>query len=169
MVSHLEVSLLEKPLTPNKIGEYIKGHQRKLWKKPLFVKYYKNKNVSLLSYPIPIKYPPEGKKALCSLIDTSIKEVNCSDEWNFFSCHCANGSYKIQGIYFDQSYSTVAHYDSYRINIAIVDIHRLSARILDVINALQNTNVTIHERVCVSTPPYYLEWFKTFYPNFTLN
>ena len=40
---------------------------------------------------------------------------------------------------------------------------RLTARVLDVSNAFQNTNVPIHERVCVSPPPYYLDWFKRSY------
>ena len=48
-------------------------------------------------------------------------------------------------------------------------MHRLTARILDVSNAFKNTNVTIHERFCVSQPPYYLDWFEISYPNVTLN
>ena len=48
-------------------------------------------------------------------------------------------------------------------------MHRLNARILDVSNSFQNTNVTIHERVCVIPPPYYLEWFERSYPHVTLN
>ena len=48
-------------------------------------------------------------------------------------------------------------------------MHILTARILDVSNAFQNTNVPIHERVCVSPPPYYLDWFKRSYLNVTLN
>ena len=48
-------------------------------------------------------------------------------------------------------------------------MHRLTARILDVSNAFQNTNVPIHERVCVSPPPYYLDWFLRYYPNVPLN
>ena len=48
-------------------------------------------------------------------------------------------------------------------------MHRLTARILDVSNAFQNTNVPIHERVCVSPPPYYLNWFEISYPNVPLN
>ena len=48
-------------------------------------------------------------------------------------------------------------------------MHRLAASILDVSNAFQNTNVPIHERVCVSRPPYYLDWFKRSYPNVPLN
>ena len=48
-------------------------------------------------------------------------------------------------------------------------MHRLTAIILDVSNAFQNTNVPIHERVCVSPPPYYLDWFERYYPNVPLN
>ena len=48
-------------------------------------------------------------------------------------------------------------------------MHRLTARILDVSNAFQNKNVPIHERVCVRSPPYYLDWFERSYPNVPLN
>ena len=48
-------------------------------------------------------------------------------------------------------------------------MHRLTSRILDVSNELQNTNVPIHERVCVSTPLHYLNWFEISYPNVPLN
>ena len=48
-------------------------------------------------------------------------------------------------------------------------MHRLTARILDVSNAFQNKNVTINERVCVSPPPYYLDWFERSCPNVPLN
>ena len=48
-------------------------------------------------------------------------------------------------------------------------MHRLNARILYVTNTLQNKNVTIHERVCVIPPPYYLDWFEIYYPNVTTN
>ena len=72
-------------------------------------------------------------------------------------------------INFDQSYSPVTHAESFRTNIAIADMHILNTRILDVSNVFQNTNVTINERVCVSPPPYYLDWFERFYPNVPLN
>ena len=63
----------------------------------------------------------------------------------------------------------MAHADSFRINISIASMHRLAAIILDVNNAFQNKNVPIHERVCVSPPPYYLDWFERSYPNVPLN
>ena len=169
MVSHLEVRLPKKPPTPKNIGDALGGPQRKLWKEALFVKYDKNKNVSLLSAPIPIKSLPEGTKALHSLIATSIKEGDCSDAWIFVASNCGNRSSQIKGIDFDQSYSPVAHADSFRINIAIVSMHILTAIILDVSNAFQNKNVPIHESVCVSPPPYYLDWFERSYPNVPLN
>ena len=43
VVSHIEVSLPEKPLTPNNIVEALKGPQRQLLKEALFVQYEKEK------------------------------------------------------------------------------------------------------------------------------
>ena len=63
----------------------------------------------------------------------------------------------------------MVHVDSFRINIDIASMHRLTARILDVSNAYQNANVTIHERFCVSSPPYYIYCFEISYPNVTIN
>ena len=63
----------------------------------------------------------------------------------------------------------MAHDDSFIINISISSMHMLTARILDVSNAFQNTNFPIHEIVCVSPPPYYLDWFEIYYPNVPLN
>ena len=48
-------------------------------------------------------------------------------------------------------------------------MHRLTDRILDVSNKFQNTYVPIHEGVCVSSPPYFIEWFERSYPNVSLN
>ena len=133
------------------------------------MQYEKNKFVSLLSYSIPIKYLFDGTKVLRSLIATSFKEGGFYDAWKFFAHQFENGSSHIQGIDFDQSCSPVAHYGALRINIYIEDMYWLAARILDVSNAFQNKNIPIHERVCVSPPPYYLDYFETSYPNIPLN
>ena len=85
------------------------------------------------------------------------------------SLHCANGSSQIKVINFDQSKSPVEHADSFRINISIANMHRLTAMILDVSNEFQTKNVPINERFFVSTPPYYLDWFKISYPNVPIN
>ena len=48
-------------------------------------------------------------------------------------------------------------------------MHIVTASILDVSNAFQYTNVPIHEIICVSPPPYYIDWFERYYPNVNLN
>ena len=63
----------------------------------------------------------------------------------------------------------MAHAASFRLNVDFASIHRLNARILDVSNAFQNTNVPIHEIICVSPLSYYLNWFERYYPNVPLN
>ena len=73
MVSHIEVHLPKKPPIPKNIGEGLSGPQRKFCKEALFVQYYKNKSISLLSDPTPIKILPEGTQFLCSIIATIIK------------------------------------------------------------------------------------------------
>ena len=118
---------------------------------------------------MPIKYLPNGTKFLFSLIAPSIKEVNCSDECKFVAHHCENGSSKIQGIDFYQSYIPVAHADNFIINIDIAAMHRLTSKILYVRNAFHKTNFPIREIVCVSPPTYYLDWFEIFYPYIPLN
>ena len=133
------------------------------------MKYYKNKNVSLLSDPTPIKPLSKGTKVLRSLISPSTKEVDCSDAWKFVALHYENGSSHIKGTYFYQYYSPVAHTDSFRINISITAMHRLAATILYVSNAFHNKNVPNNEIFFVSPPPYYIYWFKISYANVPLN
>ena len=169
VVSHIEGSLPYKPLTPNSICGALKFLKSQFWKEDLFVQYDKNKNVSLLSVPIPIKSIPDGEKILRSLTSPSIKEGDCFDAWKYFARHFENGSFLIQGINFYQSYSPVAHADSFRINISIMAMHRLNTSILDVSNSFQNKNIPIHLGVCVIPPPYYLDWFEKYYPNVPLN
>ena len=133
------------------------------------MEFEKKKNLILLLAPIPIKNLREGKKILRLLIATSIKEGKCSDTWKFVVRHCANEGSQIQGTDFDQSYMPVDHANYFRINIYIMDIHRLTARIFDVSNGFQNINITIYKRVCVIPLPNYLYWFEKSDPNVPLN
>ena len=48
-------------------------------------------------------------------------------------------------------------------------MHIITASILDISNAFQNTKFPINEIFCVSPPPYYLDWFEISYPNVHLN
>ena len=51
MVSHTEVSLPENPITPNNIGEAIKGLYKQIWKESLFVKYDKKNSSTFFRQP----------------------------------------------------------------------------------------------------------------------
>ena len=78
VVSHLEVIQPWKPLTPNNIVEAIKDPKREYWKEALFVQYEKNKNFSLILYPIPITSPPplmEQMYSVHSMIQVSRKDT----------------------------------------------------------------------------------------------
>ena len=89
--------------------------------------------------------------------------------YGIFSTQCENRSSQIQVVDFYHTYSPVAHADSFRINIVIEAMHRLTSRILGISYYFQNKNNPIHKRVCVSPPPYYVDWFEKYYPNVTLN
>ena len=75
----------------------------------------------------------------------------------------------MQVINFDQSYSPVAHTNSFNINIAVLSMHILTVIILDVINAFHNPIFSILQIVCAIIPPYYLDCFETSYPNVPLD
>ena len=47
-------------------------------------------------------------------------------------------------------------------------MHRLTANVLYVSNTLQNTKFPINERVYVSPPPYYIDWFERYHLNVPL-
>ena len=70
VVSHIEVHLQDKFLTPKNIIEDIEVTYRQFWKEDLFLQYEKNKNFSLLSSPIPTKSLPDEK---CSFIHSLIQ------------------------------------------------------------------------------------------------
>ena len=113
-------------------------------------------------YTIPTKYLSEKTRFLRS-------QGDCYDAWKFVERHCANEISQIQGINFDHSYSPVARADSFIINITIVAIHRITAIIVHVSNAFQNTHVPIHVRLSFSPPSYDLDWFERSCPNVPLN
>ena len=75
----------------------------------------------------------------------------------------------IQAVDINQSYSPVAHSDYLRINITITDIHIQTSRIWDVRNDFQNKHFHINKIVCVSLPPYDMDWSEHYLPDFLLN
>ena len=75
----------------------------------------------------------------------------------------------IQVVDINQSYSPVSHDENLRIHITITDISILTAMIWDISIDLHNKHFPINEILCVSLPPYNMDWFEQYYPNFLLN
>eukprot|EP00978_Attheya_sp_CCMP212_P041486 scaffold238472_cov35-Attheya_sp.AAC.1 len=70
-----------------------------------------------------------------------------------------------KGFDFVESYAPVTTACSIRITIALASGHNMTlVAIADVKNAFQNTMIPVAERVHVTLPPYYLQWFKRKYP-----
>ena len=71
MVSHLEVCLPEKSITPNNIGEALKGSQRQLLKEALFVQYDKNEEDYLTEAVT--KYAERATQAEANMAEMEVK------------------------------------------------------------------------------------------------
>ena len=115
-------------MTPENIGEALKMFLKNSGKKLYLCNMTQEKYIL---GPILIKCLPDVKKVLFLFIYPCIKEGDCSDEWKCVACHFENGVSQIKGVEFNQSYSSVAYADSFRINIAISAKNRITARILD--------------------------------------
>ena len=124
------------------------------------MQYDRNKKVSLLSAPIPIKSIPDEKRSSIKSLRQVLGRVTALVHI-LFCTSFSNGSSQIQGVDFDQSYRTVTHYYPFTINIYISALHNLDANIVDVINYSHNKKYLIHEIFCDSPLPYYLDYFET--------
>ena len=159
VVSHSEVLLPHKIFVTNNIGGALKGPQIHLWKEVLFVQHYKKYKINLLLDPLSTNLLSNGTRVLGSIIAPGINKCGCYSAWKYFAHHFANGNLHVKGIDFDWSYIPISHADSFSINVAISEIHRLITRVLDVINDFQNKIYPVKERVCITLPLYYLDWF----------
>ena len=58
--------------------------------------------------------------------------------------------------------------DSLRFTVAVSAFYTLWLSVADVVNCFQNTMRDENDRICMSLPPHYLEWFKLRFPNIPL-
>eukprot|EP00957_Ditylum_brightwellii_P091340 6954428-Ditylum_brightwellii.AAC.1 len=81
----------------------------------------------------------------------------------------ANGSPQIQGIDFDMSYSPTNAFDNIRMIIAIAAAENMIIYSLGVSNTFQtNIEEKLYERVCISIPLFYLDYFFGKWPDYPL-
>ena len=81
---------------------------------------------------------------------------------------CANGSKQQKGIDFDFSWSPVIGAKAFRMTLSWAAVKRLTLAIMDVVNCFQSTLIPEEERIVVTLPSFYMDWFKKEYPEYKL-
>ena len=81
---------------------------------------------------------------------------------------CANGSKQVKGIDFDYLWSPVVGACALRMTLLYAAVEQLCLTILDIENCFQNTLVEPEDRVVVTLPNFYMEWFCRKYPDYII-
>ena len=131
------------------------GHE---WEQALYHQYSKNDAVRLVAQPTPIENVPEDKKVLRTVISTKVKKKGPS-LYQLVARMCADGSRQEKGIDFQFSYSPTAGAAPIRITTSIAASRGWTLAIIDVVNCFQSTLIPAEERVIISMPPLYKQWF----------
>lgn len=161
-----------KPPTPKCWGDVVKGAYKDVWYKSVFERYDKNHKVGLLSVPIPRTKIPDDAIVLRSVSAFKIKNTNRPDIFDFYFRMCADGSRQIKGLHFDESHSPVPCTWTILTSICVAAASGLTAYIIDVDNAFQNTPRYPDENtkpLFITCPPLYLPWFKQRFPHFQID
>ena len=74
-----------------------------------------------------------------------------------------------KGIDYDETHTSCLSARGFRTILAIAASDSLTLGTLDVRNAFQNTQRSVSERVLLTPPPFYLEWFNLRYPHLSIS
>jgi hypothetical protein len=166
IVRHI-ASLPERPVSSKTIFDNLKGPHRHHWIQGLKHQYSKNASMLVLSQPVPRAKLPKDTKVYRSVIAPRIKEKG-KDLYKFEARHCLDGQNMVQGKDFDFSFSPTISYPGMRIVLAFCAVLNLTSAILDVENCFQNDAIKPEQRLFVTAPPLYIQWFKETYPDIKL-
>ena len=150
------VMLPRNPFGINGTNQY-KQITRK-WKKP-----------TKFSTPFEHSSLPTGTKIPCLRISFRVNITYIENKYGLYSRTFTYGSYMLEGVELNVSYTYVARIKPLKIIIAISSTEGLTIFILDIYKAFQNTILpNPEEMVYLSLPNLYLEWFKIKWPKHTL-
>ena len=80
-----------------------------------------------------------------------------------------NGSSMMDGVNFQESYAPVDHLESLHMILCLAASQCLTCHVLDISNTFQNPIIfDPSERVYITLPPWYLEFFQRKWPKFKL-
>jgi hypothetical protein len=158
-----------RPSTPKHFGETLHSSFASDWRDALFQNYTKMLATGTFSAPLLRTSVPAGKSILRPRIACRVKDTTINHQYDLYARTCADGSTQRESIDFTDSYSPVASIDSIRLLLNLAASQGLLVSILDISNAFQNSIIfDPSERVYMSLPPLYLDWFLQQWPDFNL-
>ena len=158
------VELSERPTAPEHFGEMMKSPLRSEWKLSMFANYDKNHSFGVLSRPFRKNLLPDNVKVHRVTIGFRVKSTDIPNTYDLSSRTCLNGAPMVKGLDFDESHSPVVNNSTLFLFIGLGANNGYFILPGDVINAFQNT-VDGVERLIMSLPPYYIEWWNSRFPN----
>ncbi len=139
------------------------------WRDALFQNYNKMMTTGTFSAPMLRSAVPFNQKILRPRVSCRVKDTTTANQYDLYARTCADGSTQQEYIDFHDSYSPVASIESIRVLLNIAASSGLLVSILDISNAFQNSIIfDATERVYMSLPPFYLEWFLHQWSDFPL-
>ncbi len=121
------------------------------------------------SAPILRSSVPQNKSILRPWVACKVKDTSIPHQYDLYARTCVDGSTQKENIDYTDSYSPVGSIDSVRILLSIAAYSGLLISIMDISNAFQNSIIfDATERVYISLPPLYLDWFRQQWPDYTL-
>ena len=121
------------------------------------------------SAPILRSLVPSNKTILRPCIACRVKDTSIPHQYDLYARTCVDGSTQREHIDFQDSYSPVASIDGIRMLLNLAASEQLLLSIMDISNAFQNSIIfDASERVYLSLPPLYLDWFRHQWPDYNL-
>jgi len=158
-----------RPDTPAHFGATFHSPFASDWRDALFQNYNKMLASGTFSAPLLRSSVPSHKTILRPRVVCKVKDTSLPNQYDLYARTCADGSTQRENIDFQDSYSPVASIDSLRLLLNLAATENLLISILDISNAFQNSIIfDATERVYLSLPPLYLEWFRQHWPDYDL-
>jgi len=112
---------------------------------------------------------PPHKSILRPRVACRVKDTLIPHQYDLYARTCANGSTQRENVDYTDSYSPVASIDSIRLLLNLAAASGFLISILDISNAFQNSIIfDASERIYLSLPPLYLDWFHQQWPDYNL-
>ncbi len=163
------VSSPVRPDTPSHFGATYHSPFASDWRDALFQNYDKMLTTGTFSAPILRTSVPPNKTVLRPRVACRVKDTSIPHQYDLYARTCADGSTQREHIDYTDSYSPVASIDSIRLLLNLAASTGLLLSILDISNAFQNSIIfDASDRVYLSLPPLYLDWFRQQWPDYQL-